>query len=160
MERKYSFSKQFRNDYFTSLGFIGFAIFLIVFIGISVFGVAITRRDGIADLDNTTQFVMGIIFSFLSLLCLVGFISRIKTGKHLVKNGLEIDAEIYYIMYDRDRGRVEFSYNIDGNIFKRGNGINRSKSTEMYQKGDIIKILVDPNNNKKAVIKNHFIVDN
>jgi hypothetical protein len=165
MERQYSFSKQIKNDYATLSGIIGFAASsLILFLGL-VFGVLFGRfvfhrqaafRD-LYFLDESDKIMFGIILGCLSLFCLLLFILRIKTGKYFVKNGLEINAEIYNVLYYRDRGRIEYSYNINGKIYKRGNGIHITKTSGYYKNGDMIKILVDPKNNKKAVIMNHFI---
>ncbi|MCL2720508.1 MAG: hypothetical protein FWD47_04115 [Treponema sp.] len=160
MDRQYSFIKQIKNDYFTFLSLIGFAIFLAAFIGVSVFGIALTKRDGLIDFseDPFFQMILGIIFGSISLLCLVWFIFRIRAGKYFVDNGLELEAEIFNVFYERDRGRIEYSYEINNNIFKRGSAVPKYESSKIYEKGEKIKILVHPINNNKNVIKDHFII--
>lgn len=167
MERQYSFSKQIKNDYSALFGIIGFAassfiLFLGLFFGVSFRRLAFQGQASfrhLCFLDKSDKIMIVIIFGCLSLFCLLLFILRIKTGKYFVKNGLEINAEIYNVLYYRDRGRIEYSYNINGKIYKRGNGIHITKTIGYYKNGDMIKILVDPKNNKKAVIMNHFIKD-
>jgi cbb3-type cytochrome oxidase subunit 3 len=156
---EHSISKQIKNDYFTLLPFIGIIIFSLFLIGAVFFGIALTNRNGVVDLDNEMKLIFGIIFGILVLLCVIAFIYRIYRGNYFVKNGLEIDAEIIDIIIVRDRGRIEYSYKIEDKIYKKGNGIHKTKTTEEYKIGDKIKILIDPKNNKKTVIKNHFIMD-
>ena len=158
MERQYSFSKQLKNNYFTFLSFLGFAMFLVASIGISIFGIAPTKRDGLIDLrGDPLQMILGIIFGSISLLCFVWFIFRIKAGKYFVNNGLEFDAEILNVFYEGDRGRIEYSYEINANIFKSSSVVPKYKNSKIYEKGNIIKILVHPINNRKNVIKDHYI---
>ena len=157
MERQYSFSKQLKNDYFTFISFLGFVIFLIASISISVFGIALTKRDGLINLsDDPLQMILGIVFGSISLLCFVWFIFRIKTGKYFVINGLEVDAEIFNVFYEGDKGRIEYSYEIKGNIFKRGSAVPKYRKSKIYEKGDKIKILVHPLNSRKNIIKDHL----
>jgi hypothetical protein len=157
MDSKYSLKKQISNDYLTLTTLIGTIVFLIFLIGIFGFGIALTKRNGIIILDNKEKLIFGIIFSVFSILCFIFFILRIKTCKYLVNNGLEIDAKIIDVYYYKDRGRIEYIYNIDNKEFKRGAGIHITKDTKDYKKDDIIKLLIDPKNNKKNIIKNNFI---
>jgi hypothetical protein len=154
MEYKYSLKKQLDNDYFTVLGLIGAIVFSVFFIGIVSFGIVLTKRDGVVNLVNSDKIIFGLVFGILTLLCLFSFVFRIFRGKYLVNNGLAMDAEVVNVFYDRDRGRVEYIYKIDGKEIKRGNGIHVSKTSGKYNSGDKIKILVDPKNHKKAIIKN------
>jgi hypothetical protein len=128
---KHSISKQIKNDYFTLLPLIGIIIFSIFLIGILFFGISLTKRDGVINLDNEMQTIMGIIFGLLNLLCIVSFIYRIYKGNYFVNNGLEMDAEINNVFFDRDRGRVEYIYKIEDKIFKRGNGIHNENNKEL-----------------------------
>ena len=157
MKKKHSLKKQISNDYLTLLSLIGFLITIIFSIMSLGFGFTLTRRDGIMDLDNSDSIFTGAIFGILSLFCLLMLIFRINRGKYLVNSGLDIEAIISNVFYHRDRGRVEYSYTINEQEFKRGNGIHVKKDSIKYNVGEKINILVDPENNKKAIIKSNFV---
>jgi hypothetical protein len=149
MIKKYSIKKQMANDYSTLLCFIAFIIISLFLIGIY----------GNSTLDTDMKILLGIGFGILDILCIIGFILRIEKGKYFVKNGIETEAEIVYVSYYKDRGRIEYIYKIDNKEFKCGNGAHISKTTKEYAERDKIIILVDPKNKKKAVILKNFIME-
>ena len=154
MKQHYSILKQIKYDYSTTLGFIGFTVFTI-FLFVIMF---IQERVFTLVLD------VNIIFGSLSLLSLILFLIRIKIGIYFVKYGLEMNAIITDFIYLRNARRVEYSYNINGMVYKRGNAITSHLGLKFtmemlseYKIGGNVKILVDPKNNKKAIIMKNFI---
>ena len=161
MGRKYSLSRAIKYHYSTCTSFFGFVIFLIASISILKFRVAVAGRLGYANLRIMTDYnesIIGIIFLIFSLLCLVWFISRIKIGKYFAKNGLETDAVIFNIIWQtlprgEIRRRIEYSYEVNGNIYKWSCVIPKNQIAKI---NDIIKILVDPKDNRKNILVNHI----
>jgi len=158
MDRKYSFGIQIKNDYLALIGLIFFICFYIVSIGLLIFKIGLTKANDII-LDNKVNNEMGYIFGLFSLFWLIWFIVRIILGKYFVKNGIEIDAEVCKIIYNWRGyyGRIEYKYKMNGKHYCRSNAFYKTKITEKYEKGNCIKILVCPKNNKSAIIMDFLI---
>jgi len=157
MTLKYSIKRQITCDYSTFISLCGFIVISIILIGIRLFGITFTKRAELIEVDDEMKFIYTIIFGTIIFLCIIFFIYRIIKGRYFVKNGIEIDAEISNVLYYEDRGSVYYTYEYNNKKYKYANGIHITKITRNYKKEDKIKILLDPKNIKKAVIRNHFV---
>ena len=158
MDRKYSFGIQIKNDYLALIGLIFFICFFIASTGLLIFKIGLTNADDFI-LDNKVNNEMGYMFGLFSLFWLVWFVVRIILGKYFVENGIEIDAEVCKIAYNWRGyyGRIEFKYEINGKYYCRSNAFSKTKITEKYEKGNRIKVLVSPKNNKSAMLMDFLV---
>ena len=84
-------------------------------------------------------------------------IQRYRTISSVFANGAETKGEITSIGFFRGRGRVEYSYTIQGEKQTSGNAINRNSRTRNLRVGQSIKVLVDPENPKRAFIQEIYM---
>lgn len=80
-------------------------------------------------------------------------IQRYRTISSVFANGTETQGEITSIGFFRGRGRVEYSYTFRGEKQTSGNAINRNSRTRNLRVGQSLKVLVDPDNPKRAFIQ-------
>jgi hypothetical protein len=163
METKYSLKKGILNDkamFAFIFVFIGITIILIVFIRFNIiiyYGRGGTLKDnGNFNVDDRIFFITSFILCNIILVILSIF--RINRLKYLFNYGLENDAEIfdkicisgiYYFVYIYKINNIEYK-------FKRE--IEQMEISLKYKKGDIVKVLVDPRNYEKSILKDDFIV--
>jgi hypothetical protein len=181
MAFKYSLKKQIKADSSTGSNFRVFIIFAILSIG-TIFGGTrlvglifqfepsqLSRIKALAQGSDVTELVFisvflkvidwtALIFGVLSIIGLLLCIFKIHTGKYLVNNGMEIDAEIVFAAYQLATGRIEYTYKVEDKEFKKDVSMYVTTTAEKYNQGDRIKILVDRNNYKKVIIKDHFTI--
>jgi len=140
--RKYSLTKHIKNDSDARSCLFGIIVFSIL----SVFFLIQKKSSG--------------IISFCLLLAsIVAFFITILKGKNLFINGIELYARIIDIKSTQVRtielNAVAFVYRIKGRKYKCINNLD-SDELSNYNKGNLIKILVDPKNYKKAMIMSKF----
>lgn len=101
------------------------------------------------------------LFLFLAIAAAVigipVLIQRYRTISSVFANGTETKGEITSIGFFRGRGRVEYSYIIQGEKQTSGNAINRNSRTRNLRVGQSIKVLVDPYNPKRAFIQEIYM---
>ena len=143
MKRKYSFLRAIRFNYINLYSLLGFIIFLLSYLLISLRGFNFFSKDT--------------ILLFMSFIFLVWFIFNIRDGKYLFNNGLEIEAKIINVTGDFIRAhrggvevkKVEYSYEINGKTFKDNYILPKNGNIKI---NDIKKILVHPINNEKNIL--------
>jgi hypothetical protein len=73
------------------------------------------------------------------------------------EDGMQTQGIITGISFYRGRGRLQYSYNFQGQKYTSGNVINRSKYTRNMEDGQQVAILVDRNNPKRAFVKEIYL---
>ena len=169
MVRQYSISYQVKNDFVLKWRIIIYFLtssILILFFGILLgndginFAITIYKR-----LEFHVKLILGVFLGSPFLFFLLS-VQRIRTGKYIVNNGLEVEATIHNVITSNPiRANIFYNYEINGKIYKKNDKIDLIKlfgpnyqphQTLGYVK---IKVLVDPKNNKRAIIMNHLIKD-
>ena len=84
-------------------------------------------------------------------------IQRYRTISSVFANGKETKGEITSIGFFRGRGRVEYSYTIQGEKLTSSNAINRNGHTRNLRVGQAVKVFVDPDNSKQAFIQEIYM---
>jgi hypothetical protein len=82
---------------------------------------------------------------------------RVRSFQTLFSRGIEVPGHITNIRFNRDRGRVEYTYTYQGQIYQTGNGIYKTKRTKALQQGDEIVLMVDQDNPKRALIRDIYL---
>jgi hypothetical protein len=86
------------------------------------------------------------------------FIWRIRSFQSLFANSEEIIGWIVSVSFVKDRGRVEYTYTVQGQSYVSGNAIHKTRATEALIEGDEVALIVDRANPKRAVIKDLYVV--
>lgn len=154
-----SLFKIFKSDYASVLLLLFPLIAFALFIDSKYFGVLHELFS-----ENTHIFLGNyLIFLWMSIasivICFPLLFFRIKSIQNHFKNGLEVIGEIVFVELWKDRGRVEYEYEIDGKKYRSGNALHRNKFVNSLKKGQKINVIVSKENFKKALIKDMYLMD-
>lgn len=118
------------------------------FIGTCFWSLIILLAIHFLNLPQSLAMVYFIFFTAVCLVCLPFSLYKLITALHLVKNGVEITANITSVENNVFIHKLNFSYEYDGNKYYQ------SKYYQYFflPEKDYIKILIDPMNLTKFVI--------
>lgn len=150
MARKVSFRRALRNDNPCCI----LAIFPFVFLGLGLFiffsGWTPTRR-GPRDMGATFNLLALLVGALLSLGFAGGVAARFSLLRRILAAGLDVEATIVDLRFDRGRGRVQYRYAWDGRTYVDGHAIMESKDARSLQPGGLLRVAVDPRRPSRAV---------
>lgn len=154
---KASTIKIIKSDYLAILSLIAPAVAIVLFIDFKYFGILrqfFSRGRSAGSGDSTIFLIMAIVVVciFLPLL-----IFRINSIYNHFRDGIEVGGKIVYINLWKDRGRVEYEYQINEKKNRTGNAVHRSKFVDSLFEGQEVKIIVSKNNHKKGLIKEMYM---
>ena len=84
-------------------------------------------------------------------------VQRYRTISSVFADGIATQATITNLFFFRGRGRVEYSYTIQGNKQTSSNAINKNGRTRSLKVGQIVNVIVDRNDPKLAFIRELYI---
>jgi len=100
-------------------------------------------------------------FTFLSIgvtvLGIPFLIQRYRMISSVFAEGIQTQGVVTSIGFFRGRGRVEYSYTVQGEKQTSGNAINKNSRTKNLKVGQKVKVLVDRNNPKRAFIREIYL---
>ena len=137
-----------KNDYAALLGLATPLLLWGLCIATNVFGISFSRRS--KDMPPETYFYLAIIGTVLGLTLLAW---RVYSFQQTFANGENAVGRITSISFFKDRGRIEYSYSLNGQTFQSGNAIMKNKKTQSFRNGDEIELIVDRLNPQRAFIK-------
>jgi len=83
--------------------------------------------------------------------------NRIRRIQGLFKVGSLTEGTVDRIWLERDRGRVEFSFqDSTGNLVATGQALHRNAAAEALQEGQTVQVLFDPKNTRFALLPELF----
>lgn len=160
MVRKTSTGRILKSDYPSLLLLILIGVAWVIAIIGGVFD-ALPQRGGagITPVDQATKWGMFVIAGVLTLVCGWFASQRIKNIKRIISDGIEVKGRIQSIYFARDRGRVEYDYEYNGQAYHAGNAIWKNRETTKLSEGDDIDLIVDSAKPSRAFIKTLYTVD-
>ena len=84
-------------------------------------------------------------------------IQRYRTISSVIAKGTQTKGVISSIGFLRGRGRVEYSYTVQGEKHTSSNAINRNSRTRKLRVGQSVNVVVDPNDPKRAFIQEIYV---
>jgi hypothetical protein len=84
-------------------------------------------------------------------------IQRYRTISSVFANGIQTMGVVNSVGFFRGRGRVEYTYTFQGEKQTSSNAINRNSRTRNLRVGQSVKVLVDPDNPKRAFIQEIYM---
>jgi hypothetical protein len=81
---------------------------------------------------------------------------RLKSFQATFARSDEVVGRITSISFFRDRGRIEYSYVANGQIYNGWNAIMKNKRTTSLSEGDEVVLLVDRTDPKRALIRDLY----
>lgn len=134
--KRVNFFRSLKHDY-AMLGCFLFVVVLVGFIGYFFYTDDLTAMP---------------VFVVLASVFLILGIIRFFVLKSYFTNGVLAQGVIVDIWFMKDRGRVTYSYEVDGQVYTKGNAIMKTKETKMLYKGKNVDILVKSKAYDRALI--------
>jgi len=150
---KPSFVSIVKNDYGALIGFILPLVLWAMFIATNVFGFSLSRRGRAAIEPNSTDSTFLYIAIAGTVVGIALLAWRFYSFQQTFANGENAVGRITSVSFFKDRGRIEYSYNLKGQTYKSGNAIMKNKKTQLFRDGDEIELIVDRLNPNRAFIK-------
>jgi hypothetical protein len=108
------------------------------------------------NLDRNSFFWLSFCGSGLSL-TVIGFWWRVLRLKHIAASGQITEGTIDYIQYVKDRGRVEYSFTVEGQPFNSWCPVHLSSEVLSLDQGQKVRIVFNPKNPSQSFIAELFL---
>lgn len=156
---KVSIIKIIKSDYVSMILLLIPIVMVVLYIDTEYFGVLgkflSRRRHGSGTEGDSAIFMILTIISVVAVI--PAFIYRVKSFMNHFMNGFEVKGIITAINFRRDKGKVEYEYQIDGEVYKSGHNLMKNKFTKTLAEGQEVNLVVARNNNEKAFIKEMYL---
>jgi hypothetical protein len=149
-----SFLRVLQSDYVSALALLAPAALWLVW-GLDLMGFSLQRRGRTATFDDP-----GWLLQVAIVVTVVGValaIWRIRAVYAFFARGVGRPGVIESVEFFRDRGRVTFRYDHEGQSYERGSGIMKNARTKALEPGQELTVIVDPENPKKAMIRSLYV---
>ncbi len=108
------------------------------------------------NLDRNSFFWLSFCGSGFSL-TLIGFLWRVLRLKRIAISGRVTAGTIDYIQYVKDRGRVEYSFSVEGQSFHSWCPVHLSSEVLSLDQGQKVSIVFNPRNPSESFIAELFL---
>lgn len=137
-----TFKEKIKNDYWMT----SFVAMTVIYILFSII-IYILQPD---------ELYISIIVLGFSVFSIIGLIARSKVIDNFFTKGLIVTAVVVKIRRFSRYPYIKMSYVINSEPIEKKIYISRGGKSAQYQEGSPIKLLVDPNNPKKAIILSFY----
>jgi hypothetical protein len=144
-------------DYGSFLAVASPIVVWILLAALSIFGVLPDLRWGRDPIGREGIPLFLSMATVVTALALPLFSWRVGIIWSTLLRGTEVPGQIVSVFFFRDRGRVEYTYEFQGQAFRRGNGIMKTRQTEILETNSRIVLAVDPEYPKRAFIRDLYI---
>ena len=139
-----------RSDYISFLSLTGIVLVWVLHFMLSM-GITFRSRRSWAWTESSGDGFFGIA-TVLTVVLLTLLAFRIYSFRSVFKKGLLVKGEITYLIFFRDRGRVEFRYIVYGKEYNTGSPIMKNARTRALTAGQTVDIVVSPEKKSRAYI--------
>ena len=88
-----------------------------------------------------------------SLVCAIVLIWRVQRVSQLFASGRSAPGRVTRVAISRDRGRLEFSFEHNGDLVHSWSPVHKTKAVLSLQPGDSVDVLFDPNRPATAIVR-------
>lgn len=154
--QKPSVTRIILSDFTTALAMLIILVPWIMYIATAYFGFfpSLRGRDPLTGSDAPFFQNLGIIATLIGIPLLVW---RVRSFQALFARGVEVPGRITNVWFHRDRGRIEYEYTYQDKKYSSGNAVMKSGRTNKFRNGDELVLIVDPENPKRALIRELYI---
>ena len=107
--------------------------------------------------ENSSSQLFLLITTVVTAIGIPTLFQRYRTISSVFANGTLTKGVITHIGFLRGRGRVEYSYTAQGEKHTSSNAINRNGRTRNLRIGQEVKVVVDPNDPRRAFIQDIYL---
>jgi hypothetical protein len=146
-----------QSDYLAVLGILVPVVSFIMYVCIAYLGYfpGLRGRDPIQGTEGAPLFLYLFIIGLVVGIPLA--IWRIRSIQQIFSKSVEVVGEITNISFYKDRGRVEYAYSYMGQDYSGGNAIMKTRKTQQLSTGNQIVLLVNPDEPKRALIRDLYV---
>jgi len=153
MTRTPSTGRILKNDYGSLLMLIVIGVMWVLAIAGGYFGLLPQPRGArLIEISSTMATILLTLAVVITMLFGSLASKRISSIKRVLSSGPEVKGRIQDIAFVKDRGRVEYEYEYNGQTYQAGNAIWKNKETRQLQAGGEITVIVDPDKPSRAFI--------
>jgi hypothetical protein len=106
-------------------------------------------KENLQTLVSTGIIVTGLAIPLIIL--------RVWTVWSTFMAGVEVPGQIIGISFGRNAGRVEYRYTYQGLMYRRGNGIAKTKRTKTLELDSQVTLVVHSDNPERAFIRDLYV---
>jgi hypothetical protein len=145
-----------RADYIALLAALIPGVLWVMYIAIAYFGFfpGLRGRDPLGSSDAPFFFYGAILTTVVGLPILA---ARVRAIRALYARGVEVTGRVTNVWFVRDRGRVEYAYEYQGQAYQSGRAIPKSGRTEGLKPGFDVAIIVDPTKPERALVRDLYL---
>jgi hypothetical protein len=145
-----------RTDYATILAMLFPVVIWGVYVATAFFGFfpGLRGREPLTASDANFFLYFSVIVTLLGIPLLIW---RIHVIRAIFIRGIEVSGKIMSAHFSGSRGRLEYAYIFDGQTYRAGHAVHKTKQVRGIQPGDTITLVVDPNKPGKALIRDIFV---
>jgi uncharacterized protein DUF3592 len=81
---------------------------------------------------------------------------RIRNIRSILRDGIAVPAKVVSVWFMKDRGRVEYEYTFEGQTYRGGMALAKSKRAAELKEGQEITVLVHPANPGRSMVADVF----
>lgn len=146
-----------QSDYVAFLGVITPVVLLAMYIAISYLGFlpGFRGHDPIQGESGAPFFFYGTIIAVAIGIPVTMW--RIRSISTIFEGGAEAHGQVSSIWFHRDRGRVNYTYDYQGQSYSCGSAIMKNRQSRGLEPGMEVTIVVDRNNPGRALIRDLYV---
>lgn len=92
-----------------------------------------------------------------SVLCIIIFLWRVYRIYRLFIHGAEVPGVLLELYIVKDRGRFEYTYQVNEETISTWCPIHKSKHVLGFRQGQPLKVLYDPNKPRHSIVQDLFV---
>ena len=135
------------------IAFTDYAAFLAFMLPIGLWGTLLLHAVLGQKGDPSIGILLIIPLTFLAWPYAIWRSRDIQTA---IEHGVECPAILSNVSFFRDRGRVDYIYTYQGQKYSSGSAVMKNGRTQALSVGQQIVVVVDPNNPKRAFIRDLY----
>jgi hypothetical protein len=111
-------------------------------------------RDPLTASDAPFFLYFAVIVTLLGIPLLIW---RLQAIRAIFIRGVEIPGKIMTAHFSGSRGRLEYAYIFQGQTYRAGHAVHKTKQVRGLQPIDDVTLVVDPNNPGRALIRDIYV---
>jgi hypothetical protein len=157
MPRPTSVGRILKNDYGSLLMLIAIGVAWLLVLFAARFGFLANRRGDVTQTDPAQ--VRSLVIMAVVVTVVFGFFAprRIARIRRVIADGPACDGTVTRINFVKDRGRVEYEYQFNGETYEAGNAIWKNRETEAIRPGQRVELIVDPSRPSRAFLASLYV---
>jgi len=143
------------TDYVAFLLVIAAPISVALLVGAMLFG-GLPRRSGGFVAFSDIRLILLVLATAVTIVTVPFLVRRVASFQQLFEAGREVPGAITTIWFVKDRGRVEYEFELEGKRYAAWNAVMKNKATAALHEGQAVMVLVDANNPKRSAIRHLY----